>query len=102
MRSDGGSLSPSTVFASTYYVRALKQGALVRWIEDYSIYAAYDDGLIGYDPTYRHGIVIDVSAVDTNKVAVYCYDCKEEGHWIILDLVLDELDILSGEEIYEK
>ncbi len=86
---------------STYYVRALKRGALIRWVEDYNIYAAYDDGLIGYDPTYRHGIVIEVAHLDKNKVAVYCYDCKSEGNWLILDLVLDELEVLSGDKLNE-
>jgi|TARA_Y100000034_G_C6805487_1_gene361665 hypothetical protein len=83
-------------------VRELQRGALIRWVEDYNIYAAYDDGLIGYDPTYRHGIVIEVANMDANKVAVYCYDCKTEGKWLILDLIIDELEILSEEPYDEK
>ena len=78
---------------------AIKRGDLVRWVADHDIYEASGDVLVGIHPNYRHGIIIEVSAKDTDAVMVYCYDCKKrrEGSWMILSMKLDELDILSGQ-----
>ena len=72
----------------------LRCGDLVRWVFDYNIYAAYDDGVVGYDPTYRHGIVVEVSNVDPTTVAIFCFDCPD-GNWRILNLIIDEIEVLS-------
>lgn len=81
------------------YYMAIKRGDLVRWVADHDIYEASGDVLVGINPNYRHGIIIEVSVKDTDAVMVYCYDCKKrrEGSWMILNLKLDELDILSGQ-----
>jgi hypothetical protein len=75
----------------------LKRGDLIRWITDHEIYEASGDVLTGIKPNYRHGIVIEVSALDNNAVMLYCYDCKKkrEGTWMILNLIHDEFEILS-------
>lgn len=75
----------------------LKQGDLVRWITDHSIYEAADDVLTGVSPNYRHGIIMEVSMKDTDAVMVFCYDCKKkkESAWMILDAAHDNLEILS-------
>ena len=77
---------------------ALKRGDLVRWIIDHEIYEADVDVLRGIKPNYRHGIIMEVSAKDTNAVMVYCYDCKKnrEAHWMILNMVDDDFEVLSG------
>ena len=81
------------------YYMAIKRGDLVRWVSDHDMYEASGDVLIGVSPNYRHGIIIEVSVKDTNAVMVYCYDCnkKKESSWMILNMKLDELDILSGQ-----
>jgi len=75
---------------------ALKRGDLVRWIIDHEIYEASEDVLTGIKPNYRHGIIMEVSIKDNNAVIIYCYDCNKEGNWIILNLIHDEFEILSG------
>ena len=71
---------------------------MIRWVTDHEIYEASGDGLTGIKPNYRHGIVMEVSAVDNNAVMLYCYDCKKkrEGTWMILNLIHDEIEVLSG------
>ena len=77
----------------------LKRGDLIRWVVDHDVYEASDDVLRGISPNYRHGIIMEVSTKDTAAVMVFCYDCKKkrEGNWMILDVGLDKLEILSGE-----
>lgn len=76
----------------------LKRGDLVRWVADHNAYEASGDVLRGIDPNYRHGIIMEVSQIDTNAVMVYCYDCKKkkEGSWMILDMIHDSFEVLSG------
>ncbi len=103
MRSCAGLNSLTTQFASnknksySYYVE-LKRGDLVRWITDHSIYEASGDVLVGVSPNYRHGIIMEVSTMDPNHVMVMCYDCKHrrEGSWMILNMVHDNFEVLSG------
>jgi|TARA_Y100000034_G_scaffold126961_1_gene179019 hypothetical protein len=75
---------------------ALKRGDLVRWIIDHDIYASDGDTLRGVQPNYRHGIIMEVSKKDQNAVIVCCYDCEREGSWMVLNLIHDEFEILSG------
>ena len=76
----------------------LKRGDLVRWIVDHDIYEATGDVLVGVSPNYRHGIIMEVSKIDPKAVMILCYDCKEkrEGSWMILNMVHDEFEVLSG------
>jgi hypothetical protein len=77
---------------------ALKQGDLVRWVVDHDLYEAGEDTLRGIKPNYRHGIIMEVSVKDSNAIMLYCYDCKKskEGSWMILNLIHDEFEVLSG------
>lgn len=76
----------------------IKRGDLIRWIVDHEVYEASGDVLVGIQPNYRHGIIMEVSYKDTNAVMVYCYDCKKrkENNWMILDKDHDKVEILSG------
>tara|TARA_R110000824_G_scaffold357689_2_gene545265 strand:+ start:741 stop:983 length:243 start_codon:yes stop_codon:yes gene_type:complete len=74
----------------------LKRGDLIRWIVDHDIYEADEHVLRGISPNYRHGIIMEVSKKDSNAIIACCYDCKKEGDWVILNLVQDELEVLSG------
>jgi len=72
----------------------LQCGDLIRWVYDYNIYAAYDDGVVGYDPAYRHGIIMEVSHTDPNTLAVFCFDCSDVN-WMLVNIITDEVEILS-------
>ena len=72
----------------------LQCGDLVRCVYDYNIYAAYDDGLVGYDPSCRHGVVMEVSKTDSYTIAVFCYDCQDIN-WMLVNTITDEVEILS-------
>ena len=76
----------------------LKRGDLVRWVADHDMYECSGDVLRGVSPNYRHGIIMEVSVVDTNAVMVLCYDCKKkkEGSWMILNMIHDDFEVLSG------
>jgi len=76
----------------------LKRGDLVRWVEDHDVYESSGDVLRGISPNYRHGIIMEVSQKDGNAVMVYCYDCKKnrETHWMILNMIEDNFEVLSG------
>ena len=76
----------------------LKRGDLVRWVVDHDVYESSGDVLVGVSPNYRHGIIMEVSAKDPNAVMIYCYDCtkQREGSWMILNLIHDDFEVLSG------
>ena len=76
----------------------LKRGDLVRWVVDHDVYESSGDVLVGVSPNYRHGIIMEVSVKDANAVMVYCYDCKKkkEGSWMILNMIHDSFEVLSG------
>ena len=76
----------------------LKRGDLVRWIVDHDVYESDGDALRGIKPNYRHGIIMEVSKKDTNAVIVCCTDCKRYGNWLVLNLIHDEFEVLSGIE----
>ena len=77
----------------------LKRGDLIRWVVDHSVYESSGDVLTGVNPNYRHGIIMEISTKDSTAVMVFCYDCKKkrESNWMILDVVHDKLEILSGD-----
>ena len=41
---------------------------------------------------------MEVSAKDNKAVMVYCYDCKKkkESSWLMLSMIHDEFEVLSG------
>jgi hypothetical protein len=82
---------------------AIHRGDLVRWVIDWGIFAIDTDGQArGTYPQYCHGIVMEVAEKDPDAVVVYCYDCKNEGGWTILNMIQDKFEILSGEELNEQ
>ena len=76
----------------------LKRGDLVRWIVDHDVYEADGDTLRGIKPNYKHGIIMEVSKKDNNAIIVCCTDCKRYGNWLVLNLIHDEFEVLSGVE----
>ena len=72
----------------------LKRGDLVRWVTDHKMYQSNGDVLIGLDPNYMYGIIMEVSKVDPNAVIVFSYE--KGGKWEILNLIHDDFEVLSG------
>jgi len=72
----------------------IHKGCLVRWIIDYKFYAASDEGngVTPQEPIYSYGVIMEVSHVDPNAVAVMCYT---DGAWTLLNMIHDEFEILS-------
>ncbi len=77
---------------------SINRGDLIRWVMDHDVYEASGDVLVGIEPNYRHGIIMEISKKDSNALMVYCYDCKKrkENNWMILDRTYDKVEILSG------
>jgi len=71
----------------------LKRGDLVRWVVDHNIYESNGDVLIGRDPNYKYGIIMEVSSIDPNAVIVCSFD---RGNWTVLNFIHDDFEILSG------
>ena len=72
-----------------------KKGDLVRWIIGHATFAAYPDKLVGADPIYKYGIVMQVSSVDPNAVIVHSYSNDLDGRLIILDRNHDDVEVIS-------
>ena len=70
-----------------------QRGDLVRWVSDYTLFAADDRGNAWpHNPVYEYGIVMDVSDVDPWAVVVYC---TSQGFWFTAQVLDDDLEILS-------
>jgi len=76
----------------------LTKGCLIRWIIDYESFAApssvSSDGVVPQGPIYSYGIVMEVSGKDPSTMVVFCFD---DGRWTMLNLIHDEIEILSGD-----
>jgi len=82
---------------------AIKRGDLVRWVVDWGIYAVSAEGIVNREyPKYCHGIVMEVSAKDSQAIVVYCYDCKDNAGWTILHMIHDKFELLSSHHLKEE
>ena len=69
----------------------------MRWITGHSVYAAHETELVGADPIYRYGIVMEVSPVDPGAIVVH--SVMEEApapRLVILSDDMDEIELLSS------
>ena len=71
------------------------KGDLVRWIVGHSTFAAYHDRLVGEDPIYKYGIIMQVSPVNSHAIVVHSYGDTSNARLIILDGEDDMVEILS-------
>lgn len=71
------------------------KGDLVRWIIGHATFAAYPDKLVGADPIYKYGIVMQVSSVDNQAIVVHSCGFDTDSRLIILDGKDDDIEILS-------
>lgn len=71
------------------------KGDLVRWIIGHATFAAYPDKLVGADPIYKYGIVMQVSQVNTAAIVVHSCGFETDFRLIILDGAEDDIEVLS-------
>ena len=76
-----------------------KKGDLVRWITGHSVYEADEDMIVGADPIYSYGIIIEVSDVDPAAIIVNSCIKTRTQRLIILNACEEDIDILSSGEI---
>ena len=73
------------------------KGDLIRWVIGHATFEAHPDKLVGTNPIYKYGIVMQVSAkVDTAIVVHSCGFEPNDNRLIILDGAEDEVEILSA------
>ena len=66
----------------------------MRWIIGHATFAAYPDKLVGADPIYKYGIVLQVSSVDRDCIIVHSCGVESVHNLIILNKE-DDVEILS-------
>ena len=70
----------------------IKKGSLVEWVVGHKSYQSDGDVLIGLDPIYKYGIVMEISHKNMDYIAVASL---QDGSWHVIDLKHDEIFILS-------
>lgn len=70
----------------------------MRWLTGHSVYEAHGDELVGAEPLYRYGIVMEVSKVDPTAIVVHSIAPTKEPRLVILSDDMDEIDVLSRGE----
>ena len=71
----------------------LSPGDLVRWIIDYRVFEAQDDGeVFPVDAVWAYGIIIEVSNNDPMSVALVRLDTKT---YQILHMIHDRFEVVS-------
>ena len=71
----------------------LETGDLVRWITDYSVFEARDDGeVFPVDAVWAYGIIIEVSPSDPMSVVLVRLDTKTHQ---ILHMIHDGFELVS-------
>jgi len=74
------------------YYMDYKKGTLIKWIESHRSYEANGDVLVGLEPIYRCGIIMEVSTKDPRYIAVA--SCSD-GRWHVVNIHHDSIEILS-------
>jgi hypothetical protein len=69
-----------------------KKGTLIRWVESHQSYEANGDILVGLEPIYKCGIIMEVSKQDPQYLAVA--SCSD-GRWHVINIRHDKIQILS-------
>ena len=70
----------------------IKKGFFVKWRAGHHSYEANGDILVGVDPIYRYGIIIEVSR---KKPSYFIVASCRDGGWHVLDVHEDDIEILS-------
>ena len=67
----------------------------MRWVTGHSVYAAHDSILVGADPLYSYGIIMEVSNVDPDAIIVNSCLKSHPVRLIILHGSEEDIEILS-------
>jgi hypothetical protein len=74
-------------------VERLETGDLVRWITDYRVFEAKDDGeIFPIDAVWAYGIIIEVSSCDPLSVVLVRLDTKT---YQMLHMIHDGFELVS-------
>ncbi len=68
------------------------KGTLIRWVESHKSYEANGDVLVGLEPIYNYGIIMEVSQKNPNYIAVASFG---DGRWRVVDVHNDDIKIVS-------
>lgn len=71
------------------------KGDYVRWIIGHATYAAHPDKLVGADPIYKYGIVVQVSKKDNAAIIVHTWGADSDRRLVILNGAEEVIEILS-------
>ena len=68
------------------------KGTLIRWVSTHKSYQANGDVLVGLEPIYKYGIVMEVSKKDPCYLAVASF---ADGRWHLVDVHNDDIKVIS-------
>jgi len=68
------------------------KGTLIKWVESHRSYESDGDVLIGLEPIYKCGIIMEVSKQDPRYLAVA--SCSD-GRWHVINVHYDDIQVLS-------
>lgn len=71
------------------------KGDLVRWVVGHATYEAHPDRLVGSNPIYKYGIVMQVSKKCSSAIVVHSCGFDPDHRLIILDGMEDDIEVLS-------
>lgn len=72
------------------------KGDLVRWITGHSVYEADELHLVGSDPIYSYGIVMEVSHKDPKAIIVNSCLKNAAVRLVVLNGADEQIEILSA------
>tara|TARA_Y100000592_G_scaffold21189_1_gene32600 strand:- start:1493 stop:1726 length:234 start_codon:yes stop_codon:yes gene_type:complete len=68
------------------------KGTLIKWVSTHKSYEANGDVLVGLEPIYSYGIVMEVSRKDPSYLAVASFT---DGRWHVVDVHNDDIKVIS-------
>ena len=74
------------------YYMEYKKGTLIKWVESHRSYQANGDVLVGLEPIYKCGIIMEISKQDPKYIAVA--SCSD-GRWHVVNIHHDSIEVLS-------
>ena len=74
------------------YYMDYRKGTLIKWVESHRSYEANGDILVGLEPIYKSGIIMEVSKQDPRYIAVA--SCSD-GRWHVVNVHHDSIEVLS-------
>ncbi len=67
----------------------------MRWVTGHSVYTAHDSILVGSEPLYSYGIIMEVSELEPTAIIVNSCLKSHPVSLIILNSLEDDIEILS-------